>query len=357
MVSHSESTYGAGLRSMFSNVELSHLKFKNNTSYTNGGAIYAFNSNLIVKHCEFISNQAPGYYSQGQKYDGDGGAVMVECLPNYTADFSNCDFIDNYGLWGGAVYTGMNHSGSISFEGCHFENNESDKFGGAAYLKGDTITIKRCTYKGNTGNSSAVIIAGNNAIIENSLFVNNSGAMELYNGDAVISNSTIADNQCINKPVYIDAGATVYVYNSILWNICGKEFDVGEDSKLFAGASVINGGKSSVVVSDTSGKVFWQDSIYQAWPEFVGWSNYHLEPNSPCIGAGVDSINMNSLVYICNESGELMGSYIIFDLSGKKILSERTSSGKIDISRLLTGIYIVKIELDNHLITKKMVIQ
>ena len=57
----------------------------------------------------------------------------------------------------------------------------------AANMYNDTILVSPGVY-------GEIVIPQKNLVIA-SLFVNNSGAMELYNVDAVISSSTITDNQ------------------------------------------------------------------------------------------------------------------------------------------------------------------
>ena len=58
---------------------------------------------------------------------------------------------------------------------------------------------------------------------------------------------------------------------------------------------------------------------------------------------------------LTNSSEKLNVS--IFDVLGKKIVSQTISNNQMDISNLKTGIYLVKITQDNKQTTKRIVIQ
>ncbi len=68
--------------------------------------------------------------------------------------------------------------------------------------------------------------------------------------------------------------------------------------------------------------------------------------------------NPTSLGYITLSSkNNAEMSISLFDLSGKKVLHEKISDNKLDVSGLYSGIYIMKVSQDNAHVTKKLVIQ
>jgi hypothetical protein len=80
----------------------------------------------------------------------------------------------------------------------------------------------------------------------------------------------------------------------------------------------------------------------------IGIENLGVYPNPAKANSGF--INITSSL---NESFKV----VIFDVLGKKIVSQTISNNQMDISNLKTGIYLVKITQDNKQTTKRIVIQ
>ncbi|KAK3237833.1 hypothetical protein CYMTET_52119, partial [Cymbomonas tetramitiformis] len=113
---------GGAVYASFGALQMTHTVFTDNTAvatYSNGGAIYVSNADLMVWSCEFSRNVAKLY---------DGGALYLET--GYT-ELRDTIFSSNAAKdWGGAVNFA---NGTLSISGCIFTGNIA-KLGGAIQL-------------------------------------------------------------------------------------------------------------------------------------------------------------------------------------------------------------------------------
>jgi hypothetical protein len=105
----------------------------------------------------------------------------------------------------------------------------------------------------------------------------------------------------------IRSGGKVSVMNSIFWyntnqQICITTTD-NRISSLTLNYCDIQNGLDSISV-DTSSVFNWGDGNMDANPLFVhpAGANFHLQDGSPCIGAGVDSLEVSGKWFICPPS-------------------------------------------------------
>ena len=63
------------------------------------------------------------------------------------------------------------------------------------------------------------------------------------------------------------------------------------------------------------------------------------------------------MFFIGTEEGTIINRVSIFDISGSLVKAENGFREKINVSELPKGIYMIKIELDNRVIVKKLVKQ
>ena len=158
---------------------------------------------LIITTCRFIRNN-------GAQGFGEGGAIGLASYVSYVKKFSfrisDCEFLDNSALDGGAIYK----AGSISdaetpsiIERCSFIRNSSVGSAGAIYnVSQDTLPIRHCRFIGNYANGSAgALFAGfGRCIVENCLFDNNrsgnyGGAVEGMSSRNSYYNCEFANNK------------------------------------------------------------------------------------------------------------------------------------------------------------------
>lgn len=208
-----------------SEVDIDDVKFVNNKTAWQGGAIFASaqSGKLVVTNSTFENNSAVR----------EGGAIYT----SVETEITNCTFtgnstsLDNPGSTGGAIYYASNNSpGSsttLTLTNVKMENNTACAGGAIAsgsssYLyEGNvtgftsTIVINGGTISNNTGktNGGAVCLAGNgtrfimnDGTISNNTTNGNGGAIYSSNwGGITINGGTINDNTAIDK------GGAIYV--------------------------------------------------------------------------------------------------------------------------------------------------
>ena len=102
--------------------------FVNNTC-GDGGAISAFNNNLVIKNCVFKNNSA-GH---------DGGAISIQsCQPT----IADCVFISNLAVRGGGV--ALNDCPSSLVANCTLTANRGGAKGGAVFVGGGAGMLRNC---------------------------------------------------------------------------------------------------------------------------------------------------------------------------------------------------------------------
>ena len=157
--------------------------------FAHGGGLFAENSRIVLYNCTFTKN--------GGRL---GGAVWL----NQTgATFSECRFIDNDALAGGAVQNASpGNSAGVLMSKCHFLGNRSSSHGGAIANEGK-LSIYSTVFSGNHANTygGAIADGGNlhSTYIANCTFANNRALVQggAYNGELV---------------------GTTRLVNSIFWN-------------------------------------------------------------------------------------------------------------------------------------------
>ncbi|NUO20142.1 T9SS type A sorting domain-containing protein [bacterium] len=136
-----------------------------------GGAIYSFQSNLVLRDCHIRSSGASnggGVYSFGfPDWDPQGSLVVSNCL------FDSC----SSGGWGGAIYANRNR---VQIEGSSFIHNATLLDGGALISLDCSIEINDCLFQHNSGATGGAYIAGKRSTTTGSQFIENSSD-DFYN--------------------------------------------------------------------------------------------------------------------------------------------------------------------------------
>ena len=136
-----------------------NCRFDNNTSNTEGGAVYIDEATPTFVNCVFSQNRS----------GARGGAVSVE--GEGTPTFINCLFEANeITFFGGAVFVGT--SDGATFIGCAFQGNRASN-GGALVLQGEAILVN-CSFQGNRATDFAgAINCSTNVFLERCIIWNN----------------------------------------------------------------------------------------------------------------------------------------------------------------------------------------
>jgi len=119
------------------NVTIDGLKFVNANSSGYSGAVVFDKNTGVISNCEFSANASPVY--------GGGGVAIVNSTSKST--IVNCNFNNNSGKDGGAIYCG---TGTIlDILNCTIANNNCGSGVGGGIYNNGTISIKNCILWGN----------------------------------------------------------------------------------------------------------------------------------------------------------------------------------------------------------------
>lgn len=186
----STSEHGAGIY-VNGNLTLSGVTVTGNTSQSNGGGIYAHNTNvtLILNENTTVSNNSAGSY---------GGGIFANM--NTTLNITDATITGNSASSnGGGIYL---YNAEATLNNANITNNK----GTSASSKGGGI------YMSSSGKNVQITggtISGNNSVQEG-------GGIYLYEGILSLKDATIVDNSATND------GKSIYAYNKGTINFAGS---------------------------------------------------------------------------------------------------------------------------------------
>jgi hypothetical protein len=271
--------------------KLSNVSIINNHAYWSGGGIYCESSDPVFVNLNISNNT-----TSTNMPSGSGGGAVIR---NSNAVFRNCLFNDNLAGSAGGIQCDSNTNPIIS--GCAITNNT----GGGIQVQGYNFTMLNSYVTDNIGTGIFLIGNDGEGLIINCVIARNSGAGVLSGNQTHIINSTITENIGIDfydewMDMYQYEGGVVNAYgfvnviNSIIWNnfpheIANQDFSQG---LLNVSHSLIKGG-----LEEGAGEINWLDGNINLNPMFINPSdnNLHISDYSPCIGAGIDSIEFNGV--------------------------------------------------------------
>ncbi len=318
-ISYNAADYGGGIHSDFSYLKLQNSSFSENTAI-NGGGVHIWNCDLTIVACDFNNNRVQNesgaiecYYSDtlvyGRPYQIDilqsqftendavfrSGAVKIEQIDSDTS-FADITLDKN-------IFS-KNHAERVAgilvkgkfkdflVTNSRFTNNLTDLWnGGASFAQGCTGQIINCTFTDNVAT------------------MGNPGASGVSNGSFVhYINCTFANNSAGSVgglSTHRDGKASIT--NCIFWNNTPRQISVrgireGAFSELYVNHCNIQYGTDSIEV-DTLALLHWGLGNIDSDPLFYHPDNqdYHLLDESPCIDAGVDSIEVNGQWQVAPE--------------------------------------------------------
>ncbi|MBE0572834.1 MAG: T9SS type A sorting domain-containing protein [Ignavibacteriaceae bacterium] len=338
LMDNSSGILGGGIHSDYSLVNIKNTIFEKDTSGNAGGGIFTWQSSLNVEGCEFINNSATI----------NGGAVSSS---NCHLLIDSCMFYQNIaGNEAGAIECFIDTSYFteklfIQINNSEFLNNSSGNLYAGVKIRQDNSDTALCSvrmdnnlFKGNTANSySAIRFIGNidDIIVNNSIFeenftnqitsifsanggakvkVNNSLFSKNYPRAASLNlnaridfmNCTFANNYGTNSSgLSIRNNAEATLTNSILWNNGNNPIlivNVGTNGSILTiNHSDVQFGPDSLIVPDSLSILNWGTGNIDLDPLFADILNndFHLQESSPCIAAGIDSIQIGGFWYYC----------------------------------------------------------
>jgi len=240
-----------------------------------GGALCANINKLLVSHCMFRNNTT---YSTDIYVTG-GGAIAI--FSNPIIEF--CEFTENRSSWAAAICIWDSNIHPL-IKNNYFHHN----------LGHGTIDI------GSWGGSNTSPVLINNVIANNHsnecATPDGHGIIHFSNGGGktVLINNTIVNNTCDGPGGAIFTNyysATPLLINNIIYGNTPAQVRLDVSSGLDFYNCLIEGGKEGFSGATFTGT--YQNCI-DADPQIVGLNDYHLQNTSPCIGAGIDSIQIGA---------------------------------------------------------------
>jgi len=201
--------------------ELRHLTFRNGSTTSHGGGIYAKDVDLRVIDCRFEACRAGNW--------GGGLAFQGNCSPLV----QDCTFQDNDALYGGGLYC---ESGSAVVTRCTFRNNHATHGGGGmqAWYPPSTPVVTSCVFDGNdclSFSGGGFSVQYGTARLEGCTFhgnragVNGAGSAAHVNvGSLTLERCLVARNPGTGEPVACPGGATLDVSCCDVWGNAGGDW-------------------------------------------------------------------------------------------------------------------------------------
>lgn len=313
----------------------------NRVIYNAGGALFVFDSPVVVSDCVFTHNY--GYFggavglrsefpsSQATQFNrctfganqanggegyGYGGAVYLQ---NMGAEFLDCTFSQNVAnSYGGAIYA---YDGALTCEDCEFlgntavksgggvnthsriadrftrtlfsNNSSAEGFGGGLYAKGAACEVVSCHFLGNAASPNYIFgggglyIGATSGKIYNSLIARNTGYSSggihcgVGNGILEVVNCTIADNQSEISAALYGSSGTIVVANVVSWGNRGAS-----DATVFDSNRLTYNSTYSNIEGGLTGTGSINSDPLFLDPLNLDSGNYRLGVNSPSWDAG-----------------------------------------------------------------------
>ncbi len=250
--------------------------FIGNTATERGGAIGSSQNYLVVENCIFENNtakQGAAYMLAGIDHGLDGITeghynTMINCtFRNNTGTEEggaihitgnnnraiNCTFWDNYATDGNgsAIYVHGQNSSIINSE---FYEHECSR--GTVYIIGDNTVIENSTFENNTAlkGGAAIYVVGDNTFVDNSLFNKNSavihgGAIHSHGDNLTITNSNFTSNHAIASSDDLNQGLGGAIY--IEGNNSNISYSYFENNVARNGSAIYNRGQNLTIEDDT----------------------------------------------------------------------------------------------------------
>ena len=305
---------GGGMEAIFSDVALAGGSISSNTA-SSGGGLNIYNCDLDIQDGLFERNRARFQggallYSEDTTYFGRPYQVSIE--------HSTFDANTSANQTGGAhlVQSSVDSSQvALTIDRCIFRENEALSTT-ALRIIGlfRNVRVTNSVIVGNRSGRQAagVGMVGAWGIVANCLFARNVAGSDTVNASGSglsatqharvdMVNCTFAHNDAsAATSLSMRTGAWVWLTNSVMWGNTGPPISLvtggsPEGCHLWVNHSLIEHGADSVRIPDSLSILHWGVRNIDANPLFADSASedYHLSASSPCIGAGVDSIEID----------------------------------------------------------------
>ncbi len=270
-----------------------------------------FNGSVVIfESGENSSAKLIGFtITNGQSEIYGSGISCIDASPT----LSNLKVIDNHFVsWG--IGGGMNFLNSFCVLDDILLINNSSQFGGGFHAENSQLNIMNLTLIGNESfNGGGICLLQSEVTISNALFYNNhtsneGGAIWTDRSDLNLINATIAGNSalCYGGGIYLIWSSYINLINCIFLenypeDVCFTYDPYYPNSTMNITYSNFAGGEDGIVTNNNGYLNMMEGNIYLD-PEFVGFDDFHLDNNSPCIGSGIDEILISGVTYLSLEN-------------------------------------------------------
>ncbi len=312
-------------------IDISNSIFNKNTAKINGGAIEN-QSDLTISDCVFSDNTALG----SGDFTGFGGAVDVYSGDDLTIGATNCSFISNKSVRGGALSTEIFDG---SFNNCIFTGNEAQIGGALDFSLGEsTVTIADCNFNSNvatSGNGGGIYCSYTSADIQNCEFFDNSAEGTFaYGGGIDIdgdggSGHTIKNSLFVGNASSYNGGAVACEGDSVVPRIQSCSFSQNTASQ--SGGSIYADWSAEPQIKDC---IVQKSNNYAIYKDNSGGSTsyclFYNNPDGNYYSAGV--------TVIPGSSGNLVGNPLfVTGTLGDYYLSQTTAGQAADSCAINNG--------------------
>ncbi len=258
---------GGGIDNTSPGLTVQNCILKNNTAGGFAGGIYTdiTSGTTTLTNCIFTGNTA-----------GTNGGGVFNIAQNSTVTMTSCTFTGNRAANGGGVANGAAHVGTVALTGCAFTGNTAAQNGGGVYNQttvAGTITLTNCVLTGN--------MSGSNSTGGTVFNFDNAGAIKLTN--CTVTANTVGSNGGGLVSFGPSGGSTTTLTNDIFYGDTTNG-SIAATEILFAPGP----GTPTATYCDIQGGYVGTGNI-NADPQFVSSTDLHLQPGSPCRGAGTAS--------------------------------------------------------------------
>ena len=344
-----------GIHSWFTDLTVKNCTFKENTAVSSGAGIHGDYSHIAIDSSTFTANQADWgagvqvyncdlqidscLFSQNKAINGNGGAIdyladstIFDAL--YKLDLIRSQFIGNTstGITAGARIEQTNSDTSlvnVLVDQCTFSNNHSDVYcpfrmagNFSNFQVANSVFSQNTTQRyvagpgfisGTKGTVYNCIFASNYAVYTDSSA--NSSCASLGTGAEVdFFNCTFVDtSDAEGYGLSVRNGSRATLTNTIIWGCGTRPLNVFSNSEEECEAIIsycnIENGMDSLYVTDSVSTINWGNGNLAFDPRFFDWqnNNFHLQDDSPLIGAGVNCLTINDAEY-CAPNQDIEGT-------------------------------------------------
>ena len=280
---------GGGIYCRGSSLTVRNCMISGNTAFA-GGGLYFLYSSPTIDTCSILGNSARGA-GGGIYCRRSFPAIMNSTITGNTGDDGSGIYCDhsfpmitstrisgNSARYGGGLYCDDSNPTIMSST---ISDNNAASFGGGIYCLDSSPTVTNCTISGNIADGYGGGLAllsdfSSRTFPQESPKVENSGFRREVRSSPTITNCTISGNYAGYGGALYCCLASPTITNCILWG----------DSSPYGPEIYESISYPEVTYSDVQGGWPGEGNI-DADPLFVMEEDFHLNPGSPCIDAGI----------------------------------------------------------------------